>query len=435
MPPKSKECWTVTEKQLKAIEFLKSSPYKIGHAVGFADLTDLHNDWIVDMLCGKSDTTLQAHRGSYKTTCVSIALALLILLRPQKTILFMRKTDTDTKEVLAQVKKILQSDYLRGFSKIIWGRDISFTAANQSELTTNLTATVRGTPQLTGLGMGGSLTGKHYDYIFTDDIVNLQDRISKAERDRTKLIYQELQNIKNRGGRIFNTGTPWHKDDCFSIMPEPQRFDCYSTGLILPTELTEIKSQMTASLFAANYELRHIADEDLIFTSPRTGADPALAEQGDCHIDAAYGGADYTAFTICRKVSEDEYYIFGKLWNKHVDDCMAEILALKAQFNAGVIYVENNADKGYLAKDLRSRGQRVSAYHEDMNKFVKITSYLKSEWDKVHFVAGTDVEYINQICDYNENAEHDDAPDSLASLIRKKWYSKGDSNKYNSIFI
>ena len=33
-------------------------------------------------------------------------------------------------------------------------------------------------------------------------------------------------------------------------------------------------------------------------------------------------------------------------------------------------------------------------------------------------MAGTDEEYINQICDYNENAEHDDAPDSLASVIR-----------------
>lgn len=423
----------MTNRQEKAVEFLKHSPYKIGQAVGFKDLTALHNDWIVDMLCGKADTTLQAHRGSYKTTCVSIALALLIILRPQKTILFLRKTDADTKEVLAQVKKILQSDYIRAFVKIIWGQDIAFVAANQSELTTNLAATVKGAPQLTGLGMGGSLTGKHYDYIFTDDIVNLSDRISKAERDRTKMIYQELQNIKNRGGRIFNTGTPWHKDDCFSIMPQPQRFDCYSTGLIRREELENIKNKMTASLFAANYELRHIADEDLIFTTPQTGFDPALAEQGECHIDAAYGGADFTAFTICRKVSTSEYYVYGRIWHKHIDDCLAEILAVKDRFNAGVIYVENNADKGYLAKDLRAKGQRVAPYHENMNKFVKITSYLKAEWSKVHFVEGTDEEYINQICDYNENAEHDDAPDSLASLIRKKWYSKGDEEKYKPI--
>ena len=57
-------------------------------------------------------------------------------------------------------------------------------------------------------------------------------------------------------------------------------------------------------------------------------------------------------------------------------------------------------------------------YGEHMNKYVKITSYLKFEWQNVIFVKGTDAEYINQICDFNDDAEHDDAPDSLASMIR-----------------
>jgi hypothetical protein len=54
----------------------------------------------------------------------------------------------------------------------------------------------------------------------------------------------------------------------------------------------------------------------------------------------------------------------------------------------------------------------------------------------VVFVQGTDQEYINQICDYNENAEHDDCPDSLASLIRKLWNRK-DANEstYTPIFM
>lgn len=62
-----------------------------------------------------------------------------------------------------------------------------------------------------GIGIGGSLTGKHADIVITDDIVNLRDRMSAAERERTIAVYRELQNIKNRGGRIINTGTPWHK--------------------------------------------------------------------------------------------------------------------------------------------------------------------------------------------------------------------------------
>ena len=427
-----KEKRSVKMTRNQAIDFLLNRPYQFGHLLGFKKLTELHNGWIREMIVGKEDETLQAHRGSYKTTCVSIALSLIVVLLPNCKTLFMRKTDNDIKEVISQVKKILQSEQMRYFVQCIYGVDLKLTTATANEISTNLTTDIRGTSQLVGLGMGGSLTGKHFDRIFTDDIVNVQDRISKAERDRTKLIYQELRNIVNRGGRIFNTGTPWHKDDAFSLMPNAKTYDCYSTGLISDEEIAEIKSKMTASLFSANYELRHIASEDVIFDSPQVGAEPSLAEQGECHIDAAYGGEDFTAFTICRK-KDGKYYVFGKCWRKHIDDVTDEIIRLRKSFNAGRIHCENNGDKGYLGKALRQKGERVNIYHEGMNKFLKITSYLKSEWQNVVFVSGTDEEYINQICDYNENAEHDDCPDSLASLVRQLW-NKRESDEYVSIF-
>lgn len=406
-----------------AIAILLNEPVKIGYAVGFDKLTALHNRWIIEMIRGTQDKTLQAHRGSYKTTCVSIALACIFVLLPNKKTLFLRKTDADVKEVIRQVRNILLSAPMQEAARLIHGKDMVLTTQTASELSSNLPGDSKGTSQLVAMGINGSITGKHFDRIFTDDIVNVQDRTSKAERDRTKIVYQELQNIRNRGGRIFNTGTPWHKEDCFSLMPNIERHDCYSTGLISKEQLQIIREAMTASLFAANYELRHIASDDVIFTSPQTGADPALAEQGICHIDASYGGEDGTAFTICRK-SGGKYYIYGRLWQKHVDDCLPEIIRLRKAFNAGIIYCERNADKGYLAKTLREKGERADTYHEKTNKFVKITSYLKSEWKNVVFIAGTDAEYINQICDYTENAEHDDAPDSAASIVRKLWNKK-----------
>lgn len=375
------------------------------------------------MIRGTQDKTLQAHRGSYKTTCVSIALACIFVLLPNKKTLFLRKTDADVKEVIRQVRNILLSQPMQEAARLIHGKDMVLITQTASELSSNLPGDSKGTSQIVAMGINGSITGKHFDRIFTDDIVNVQDRTSKAERDRTKIVYQELQNIRNRGGRIFNTGTPWHKEDCFSLMPNIERHDCYSTGLISKEQLQIIREAMTASLFAANYELRHIASDDVIFTSPQTDADPSLAEQGICHIDASYGGEDGTAFTICRK-SGGKYYIYGRLWQKHVDDCLPEIIRLRKAFNAGIIYCERNADKGYLAKALRDKGERADTYHEKTNKFVKITSYLKSEWKNVVFVAGTDAEYINQICDYTENAEHDDAPDSAASIVRKLWNKK-----------
>jgi hypothetical protein len=113
-----------------------------------------------------------------------------------------------------------------------------------------------------------------------------------------------------------------------------------------------------------------------------------------------------------------------------------EIVSLHRQLLAGRLYCEDNGDKGYLAKTLRAKGLRVVSYHEDMNKYLKITSYLKSAWKNVVFVAGTDREYIDMITDYNENAEHDDAPDSLASLVRELWYRADSvSEKKNLMYL
>ena len=405
----------------QAIKFLITKPYKFGHMLGFTKLTEVHNKWIIDMIKGKGDKTLQASRGTYKTTCDSISLSLIIILLPNKRTLFMRKTDTDVKEVIKQVQKILQDPHTQVFVQAIYGDvQLKMTVQSATEITTNLSTDIKGTSQLVGIGLGSSLTGKHFDYIFTDDIVNINDRISKAERDRTKLIYQELQNIKNRGGRIFNTGTPWHKDDAFSIMPEPEKYDCYKMieyGVMSEEDLADIKERMSPSLFAANYELQHIASEDIIFDDPEIGADSALVMNGTSHCDAAFFGEDYTAFTICA-THDGKFYVFGKCWRKHIDDVMDEIVSLHEHFNCGKLWTETNADKGYVAKAFKEKGVRIATYHESQNKYVKIVSHLKFNWRNVIFVKGTDEEYIDMICDYNEDAEHDDAPDSLASLIR-----------------
>lgn len=420
----------------EAVRLMSREPIKIGRLLGFKDLVPLNNDWMTDMITGKESRTLQGHRGSYKTTCVSLALSILMVLRPRLRIAFFRKTDTDVQEIVAQIQRILTDPRFIYLTRCIYGVDLKLTVSNKNELRTNLAEDIKGTAQLTALGTQGSLTGKHFDLIFTDDIVTLQDRSSRAERERVKKIYQELHNLLNPGGRIYNTGTPWHPDDAFALMPDPVKWDCYSTGILTPEQIEERKARMEPSLFAANYELRHIPSDAVLFTRPQTGANQAKLIYCDCHVDAAYGGDDFTAFTAAAYVKEkttvetdgrkeekmvDRCYIYGRLWQKHVDDVTDEIGKLYDQFLCREIWCEDNGDKGYLGKALRQQGMRARTYHETTNKHIKITSYLKAIWPEVIFVEGTDEAYINQICDYTPDAEHDDAPDSAASLIRRLW--------------
>ncbi len=268
------------------LDLLWNEPYRIGHWVGFKDLTALHNEWLRSFLYAEKDQTLLAHRGSYKTTDLSLFLSIHTIIDPNENVMFFRKTDDDV----------------------------------------------------------------------TNDIVNLKDRISKAERERTKTQYMELQNNKNRGGRFINTGTPWHKEDAISIMPNVGKYDCYSTGLIMRDKLEELRQSMSDSLFAANYELKHIADKDAMFQNPQFTKEIQLIHGGLAHIDAAYDGEDGTAYTIIKKMPDGRIIGFGKRWDKHVDDCLSEIGIYHKRFRAGSISCEKNADKGYLAKELRGLG-------------------------------------------------------------------------------
>lgn len=412
------------------VNWLYERPVEYGHQMGFTLLTELHNGWIRSMICQGPDHTLMAHRGSYKTTCVSIAFAIIMITRPNDRIMFVRKTDTDVKEVIEQVEHMLFSEKTQYLVRQMYGTGLVLTVNSSTELKTNLTSDPRGTSQLLGIGIGGSLTGKHYDYIFTDDIINMKDRGSRAERERTKDVYRELQNIKNRGGRIYNTLTPWHVDDASTLMPDPERWAWDQTGLMTKEQYDEIAKVTTPSLLAANYQLRHIPSDDVIFTDPKTGADISMVMQGHCHVDAAYYGEDFTAFTAMN-VHDGKRYVYGRMWRKHVQDVTEQIVEEYKRLKLGKMYMEKNADKGYAARDFRSRGVRTVEYNEHMQKHLKITTYLKGAWPDIIFCEGTDEGFINQIVDYTEDAEHDDCCDSAASLVQRGRFPKPYHSPFN----
>ena len=97
------------------------------------------------------------------------------------------------------------------------------------------------------------------------------------------------------------------------------------------------------------------------------------------------------------------------------------------------VVTEKNADKGYLAQEILSRGASARPYTEKENKYVKISTYLRKWWPNIHFLAGTDHEYIQQIMDYTEDAEHDDGPDSCACVCRY-FDRRGQEEDYHSPF-
>ena len=110
-----------------AVKTLLKNPEIIGKAVGFKDLTKMHGDWIHQMVYGKGDYTLQAHRGSYKSSCLAVAIAMMMVIYPKRNIIFLRKTDDDVAEMMRMVAKILKSEMFQNLAFRLYGTELTLT--------------------------------------------------------------------------------------------------------------------------------------------------------------------------------------------------------------------------------------------------------------------------------------------------------------------
>ena len=80
----------------EALSLLMRQPARVARWCGADRLRDEpHGRWIRQMLLGEKDMTLLAHRGSYKTTCLCYAIAIGLMVYPERNMIFLRKTDSD----------------------------------------------------------------------------------------------------------------------------------------------------------------------------------------------------------------------------------------------------------------------------------------------------------------------------------------------------
>ena len=128
----------------------------IGRSVGFADLTGMHGEWIQEMVFGEEDYTLQAHRGSFKSSCLAVAIALLMVLYPKWNIIFLRKTDSNVAEMMTMVSKILGSQVMKGIcSRVHRKKPLKIVSESLDHISTNLWHS----PIACGQGAGGDHRG------------------------------------------------------------------------------------------------------------------------------------------------------------------------------------------------------------------------------------------------------------------------------------
>jgi len=418
-------------------------PHLLGHIAGKTKLGELHSSWIRYMWDGCVDRALMAHRGSYKTTAMAIGVVRNMLFFPDERIAVVRKTFTDASEVVAMIAEIMELPEIIALFHFAHGIRPRARTRREGKLLYNFKRTKTPEVSVTAHGLDGSLVGHHYDRIWLDDVITLKDRVSKAERQRSKEVIREINtNIIDPGKPVMYTGTPWHKDDGWNVILydsdgnpilDCPKYPVSACGILSPEDVAKKKRTTTPFLYAANYDLEIEAENDLLFRDPVYGKWDYLAIGCKAHLDAAFDGDHTCALTFITSLGNDRLQGKGWVYPGNVKDWIPEISRLCKIHKVQILYNETNADKGFVADKLKEYGVPVETYPEIQNKHVKISSYGYEVWPDIIWSDDTEDEYMEQILDYRAGQEPDDAPDSFASCVKYgfKMSSRFDDNLYN----
>ena len=479
---KDEDSWTKED----VIRLLTTEAHLVGRMLGtgYDLLEPIHSEWIKQWILNPMRLRVlvhQAHRDSYKSASLRLAVAIIVILQPLQTVLIIRKSEDAVKELTNGVSKILDTPLFHKFVEILHPDvknkgGFKKTTDTALSIDTNLNVSLSGEYQVRALGLGSPLPGKHSRIIVTDDIVVTADRESESESLNTISKYQEMMNLlsNNKGfsdTRIINIGTPWHEEDAFQLMenglkdktPEQEKleeilakertkeqierirqlnmkrgkfvYNCYQTGLMTQKDIDWKKKVLNdESLFLANYMLSLVSDEEKPFPKINNIGKYSKSYFVDAWevfaaIDAAYGGVDTCALGIgAYNWDTNETIVYGRVWRGiAVDQNYLEMEEI--MFDCGVqkLFMETNADKGLMGTKFRDLGFNVEGYHERTNKHTKIVSTIRPFWREigdesipcVQFVSETDDDYMAQIHNYKKGVKKDDAPDNLACLLLK----------------
>ena len=265
------------------------------------------------------------------------------------------------------------------------------------------------------LSQVSKLRGSSIKYCYGDEVADWSPDVFGLLKSRLDKDYSCFDGTYNPQGP-----THWLKEfldsdaDIFS-----QVYTIDDNPFLPPAFVENLKREYQGTVLYDRYILgMWAAAEGALFTTyPEFTDNEELLYNGIAHVDASYGGSDYTAFT-CGKRDGDKLYLYGKLWNRHVDTVVDFIAQKTHDLRCSPIYMETNADKGYLGREFQRNGEQTRMYNEYQNKFFKIATFLRKWWPNIVFLEGTDKAYISQILSYTEAAEHDDAPDSAACVCR-----------------
>jgi predicted phage terminase large subunit-like protein len=305
---------------------------------------------------------------------------------------------------------------------------------------------------LTAIGFGTQMTGKHFDLIIADDIVNNDDRESPTIRKKKQRWFEDLISILEPEGEVLIIGTRWHFDDFYNYLindlnkrlPENEKYDIeVETAInekgeanfpeILTLEkLESLKLEKGPVEFNSQYLNSPIASGTQIFCEEdfKYFNTDSLPKDIQCiaYLDPSMGKnyeSDYSALIIGFIDNEKCLNIMDALIVKTLPDSIIEmVFSYCRKYNITIIGVESNSFQEYFANELSAKSGKLNLRIEKIkhytNKQIRIQSIQPAiKNGKIRFRKDMQRYYPllrEQLLLY-PLAKNDDAPDALEGLF------------------
>jgi hypothetical protein len=339
-------------------------------------------------------------------------------------------------DILKTIQRhFVTNDVLRLYLFSRWDMTNVETSVWSSERTTfAFKKTVTPEPSITAAGVGASITGAHFDYIWPDDIVTMDDRYSPAARRWAISYFQELENLVDPLGQTRLSGTPWHSSDVFSTI-DKKYFEgrCFPVGTVdlPPEELAEImtrKDRLPYAEWACNYLLKHVVDNDTL------GAFESV-DVWDCQycvaaIDPSFSDktdTDATAVAVVGVNKIGNIVFTGLKLPKSISDAPTrrEIIDFLARFTPIETVIESQlADSSIFFIDAFKSDEHQYAIknhwtikRQYKNKHERIAAAVIANKPDMRILNGTQQEFSIGVSRYYKGIDHDDEADVLAMGI------------------
>jgi len=424
--------------------------------LGWPDINDsLHKDlatWVTDNR-GKRRLIL-IPRGHLKSSLITVGYALWKIAQdPNVRILISNATYSMATNFLYQIKNVLQRN--DKFKELFGDLAQDADSWRENQIIVSKQGWRAKEPTITVYGVGGSLTGQHYDVILLDDVVNRDTITTKEQIDKTKNFYKDCLDVLEPGGELIAIGTRWHQSDLYGWILDPDNgiINSFATyiktayegeweegRIIFPEKFTwkhlsQLKREEGPTHFSAQYMNDPVPEESATFkkymfqyydpddlrglkVNNFVTVDPAISESKE---------SDYNALVVISVTEDNRWYIREIVREKFTpSQLMDEIFFLYEKYRPLEIGIELIAFQKTLQYILEDEMRKRNRYlpRKELKPDNNEPKELRIKGLEPRYAAGTvyhlkedgrnNIDYLEDELLRFPKGKHDDIIDALA---------------------